>query len=162
MIIPDEPEQRRVADLVRADLARVGIQLRVRSTSSGDTVIIANDPKAGIDLLSIGWSMDFADPGNAAGDLLAPPGDRLFPVPAEGAPPPVWERAVTAARRVSGPSRPRVFEQLDRRLAGGDVPLLVYAAAGGRPVFFSERVGCHTFLPLFGGMPDLTSLCLKD
>jgi hypothetical protein len=86
----------------------------------------------------------------------------LFPSLPESAPQPSWEREATEARRVTGPKRVEVFSQLDRRLARTEVPLIVYAAVGGRPVFFSERVGCHTFLPMFGGMPDLTSLCLKD
>jgi class 3 adenylate cyclase/ABC-type transport system substrate-binding protein/tRNA A-37 threonylcarbamoyl transferase component Bud32 len=164
LIIPDEPEQQRIADLVRASLARIGIKLRVRSTSASDNVVIANDPKAGIDLLSLGWYMDVADPGDAfAADIVALPGEeRLFPSLPESAPQPSWEREATEARRVTGPKRVEVFSQLDRRLARTEVPLIVYAAVGGRPVFFSERVGCHTFLPMFGGMPDLTSLCLKD
>ena len=163
LVINDQPEEQRVADLIRADLARIGIELRVRSTSASDNVVIANDPKAGIDLLSLGWFMDWADPGNAfaAGVVSFPGEDRLFPTVPESAPPPLWERAAEAARRVTGVNRARVFSRIDQRFARSDVPVIVYAALGGRPVFFSERVGCHTFLPMFGGMPDLTSLCLK-
>ncbi len=161
LMIPDDPEHQRMADLVQDDLAAVGIDLRVRATSSGDTVVIAQDPKEGIDLLALGWGMDFADPGNAAADLVAPLFDRLFPTPGAGAAPPRWEQEVTAARRLTGTDRVRVLRQLDQRLARTAVPLIVYTAQGGRPVFLSERVGCKTFLPMFGGMPDLTSLCLK-
>lgn len=135
--------------------------MRVRTTSASDNIVIAQDPKAGIDLVLLGWYMDFADPANAAADLIDPSGSELFPKPPEGAPLPSWQRAFREARRVAGPDRARVFARLDRRLAREDVPLIVLAAIGGRPVFFSERVGCHTFLPMFGGMPDLTSLCLK-
>jgi ABC-type transport system substrate-binding protein len=162
LMINDNPEEQRIADLVRGDLARVGIGLRVRSTSAGDNVVIANDPKAGIDLLALAWYMDFPDPGNAVADLVAPTtGQRVFPELPAGAEPPPWERTVTEARRVVGPSRVKAFERVDQHLATVDVPLIVYAAEGGRPVFFSDRVGCHTLLPMFGGMPDLTSLCLK-
>ena len=162
LIVNDHPEQVRAADIVRESLARAGVDVRVRTTSASDNVVIAQDPKAGIDLVALGWFMDFADPGNAAADLLDPSGDWLFPIPPDGTPEPSWKRAIHEAREVAGPDRARVFARLDRQLAREDVPLIVLAAMGGRPVFFSERVGCKTFLPMFGGMPDLTSLCIKD
>jgi hypothetical protein len=135
----------------------------VRATSASDNVLIADDPKAGIDLLALGWYMDIADPGDAfAADIVAlPGGERLFPNVPRSARQPSWEREAARARTVVGPTRAQVLSRLDRRFARVEVPLIVYGAVGGRPVFLSERVGCQTFLPMFGGMPDLTALCLK-
>jgi ABC-type transport system substrate-binding protein/class 3 adenylate cyclase/tRNA A-37 threonylcarbamoyl transferase component Bud32 len=164
LVVNDSPEYQRVADLVRADLARIGIGLRVRTASASDNIVIANDPKEGIDLLSLGWYMDWADPGNAfSAGLVAFPGeDRLFPSHPPGARAPSWERLATRARRIAEPSRTDVLSRLDRRLARVEVPVIVYAAIGGRPVFFAERVGCETFLPMFGGLPDPTTLCIEN
>jgi serine/threonine-protein kinase len=160
LVVGDDPESQRVASLLRRDLGRVGIGLSLRPTTSDDQLVIATNPQEGIDLVLMGWYMDFADPRNAIAEIVAPkPRDVLFPIPPPGMAAPWWRASVLAAQRVTGQRRAAAFAQLDRRLAV-DGPIAVYAAVGGRPTFFSERVGCVRFLPLYGGMVDLAALCL--
>ena len=63
IIVPDIPELARVAELVRRDLARVGINVVIRTDP--EALPLAGDPKQGIDLVPLGWAMDYPDPGNA-------------------------------------------------------------------------------------------------
>jgi ABC-type transport system substrate-binding protein len=155
VIPPDFPELARVAEQVRRDLARIGVTVDVRTDAEG--VPMASDPAAGIDLLPLGWAMDFPDPGNAVTDALEVVAHGIWRA---GDGTPAWLRMAVAASRVTGPERARVFRALDRRLSHLDVPMIPFASQLGRPVFFSDRVGCRRLLPLWDGLPDLTTLCL--
>jgi ABC-type transport system substrate-binding protein/class 3 adenylate cyclase/tRNA A-37 threonylcarbamoyl transferase component Bud32/DNA-binding beta-propeller fold protein YncE len=157
VIRPDLPEAARVAELIRQSLARVGIEVVVRTHPEIPT--LAGDPAEGIDLMTLGWFMDYADPANAVtGALVELP--NFWGVPQ--APRPAWLTAALAAQRVTGPARAATFRALDRRISRVDVPLAVTMSQLGRPVFVSERVGCLRLLPLYSGLPDVASLCLKQ
>jgi hypothetical protein len=41
------------------------------------------------------------------------------------------------------------------------VPAVPLAFFAGTPQLFSQRVGCHTFLPQYNGLVDFASLCLN-
>lgn len=154
----DFPEAARVAELVRQQLARVGIGVEIRAHP--ELLTLAGDPAQGIDLVLLGWGMDFPDPASAVTDQLLFFWNDLWKTP-EDAPKPAWLRAALAAQRVTGPARAPTFWALDSKLSRVDVPAAVFASVLGRPVFFSERVGCQRFLPLYDGLPDLTSLCIR-
>jgi hypothetical protein len=42
-----------------------------------------------------------------------------------------------------------------------EAPVAVYMAHLRVPLFFSERVGCRSYLPLWDGLPDFAALCLN-
>jgi hypothetical protein len=157
IVLPDFPELARVAEIVKRDLSRIGITVAIRFDP--ENIRVASDPAEGIDLLPLGWAMDFPDPANAVVEPLEAVDSGVWP-PAQSEPP--WLKAGGAAERVTGPARASTFSALDRRFSQVDVPMTVWAAQLGRPVFFAERVGCRTLLPLFEGFPDLASLCLRD
>jgi serine/threonine-protein kinase len=157
IIAPDLPEQAHVAELIRQELAHVGIKVKIRTDPQA--VALAGDPKEGIDLVPLGWAMDFPDPGNTVTEVLAVAADEVWRQ--QKAPKPEWLRAAFAARRVTGPGRAATFRALDRRLTRVDVPEVIFDSQLGRPVFFSERVGCRRLLPLWEGLPDLSALCLR-
>jgi len=155
VIQPDFPEAARIGELVRRDLARVGIKVVVRPDQ--EAVPHAGDPKLGIDLLPLGWALDYPDPGNAVSEMLV----TAAKVWRDQGPRPQWLRAAEAARRVTGPRRAEVFRSLDRRISEMEAPVAVYMAHLGVPLFFSERVGCRSYLPLWDGLPDFAALCLN-
>ena len=155
IIVPDIPELAREAELVRRDLARVGINVVIRTDP--EALPLAGDPKQGIDLVPLGWAVDYPDPANAVSEMLAVADDEIWH---DKGPQPPWLRAAEAARRVTGPRRAQLFRSLDRRISEVDAPVAVYSALLGVPLFFSERVGCRHYLPLWDGLPDFAALCL--
>jgi Bacterial extracellular solute-binding proteins, family 5 Middle len=68
IIRPEFPEAARVAELVRRDLARIGITVVIRADPEAWS--LAGDPKQGIDLFPQGWAMDYPDPANAVSEML--------------------------------------------------------------------------------------------
>jgi serine/threonine-protein kinase len=155
--LPDFPEQARAAQLLRRDLARVGITVRIRTDPEAPRV--AGDPAAGIDILPLGWALDFPDPGDAVVEATLGTSD-IWGKP-EGAEDPPWLEAAVAARQVTGAARAPTLRGVDQRLSRVHAPLAIYAAHLGRPTFVSTRVGCLGFLPLWDGLPDLAGLCLR-
>ena len=65
-----------------------------------------------------------------------------------------------SADRATGADRARTYARLDRDLATQYVPTAVIGDVSGIPAFFSKRVGCKQFLPLYQGLPDLSRLCV--
>ncbi len=156
--LPDFPEQAQVAQLVRRDLARVGISVRIRTDP--EAIRIAHDSTEGIDILLLGWSSDFPDPGDTVveqtfglSNIWAKP---------DGAKDPPWLARAAEARGVTSPARIPTIRAVDRELSRIHVPQAVYSVHLGRPSFVSERVGCLRFLPLLEGLPELAALCLRD
>lgn len=155
--LPDFPEQARVAQLVKQDLARIGISVEIRTDPEAPRV--AGDPDEGIDLLPLGWALDFPDPADAVVEATIATSD-IWGTPPGGDPP--WLQAAIAARQVTGAKRAATLRVVDREFSRVHVPLAVYGAQFGRPTFVSPRVGCLGFLPLWDAVPALTALCLRD
>src|SRR6185436_8206039 len=63
------------AAIVRANLARIGIDLTIRALSLPDYQRRIGDPRAGYDLAFFSWYVDFPDPHNVLNRLLR--GSRL-------------------------------------------------------------------------------------
>jgi hypothetical protein len=61
---------------------------------------------------------------------------------------------------VTGPHRAAAFQRLDRAVDLGPTPIVPVAFIAGTPQLFSQRVGCHRFLPQYSGLVDFASLCL--
>ena len=160
MIRSDQPENARMAELVRRDLARVGIRLEIRSDPEDG--VIANDPREGIDILALGWLMDIADPANAVTEIVAPHREPFFPVPRADAPTPAWRQDARArpAGHWAGPLT-RVRSTRPESQCGRRATRRLRRSAGPAE-FFAKRVGCVTFLSLWGGLADLSSLCLRS
>ena len=73
--------------------------------------------------------------------------------------------AYSPARVRAGLRKRKNWEQLLKfcfvGATGYAVNLAVYTVLLGVPLFFSERVGCRSYLPLWDGMPDIGALCLN-
>jgi ABC-type transport system substrate-binding protein len=146
-----------IAAIVRKDLARIGIDVRVRAVA--DPWSDAKKPGSDVDVLLDGWAPDYPDPFDFLNVLLDPEAGLGFEPPFFTDP--RWLARLRAAARFEGESRARAYAQLDLALARGPLPMVALDQVGSSPQLFSGRVRCHTFLPLFGGIADIASFCLR-
>ncbi len=137
---------RLVAAIVQRNLAAIGIDLRVEYMPTALMFARAYAPHARYDIFLLGWVADFPDPA----DFLQIFFNRFHD--------PGYVRGRAAAERLTGPKRFRVFASLARRLALDAAPAVAYESDENR-VFFSARVGCQIFQPIYG--VDLGALCLR-
>jgi YVTN family beta-propeller protein len=136
---------RRQAQLVKHSLESIGIRVRVRTFPF--PVMVARTFRKGEpwDIALLDWGADFADPSSFL-DLLAPSvGER-------------WQTRIDEANRLSPPARYRAFGNLAVELARDPAPWVSYANGTSRD-FFSARMGCQVFQPVYG--MDLGALCTR-
>jgi ABC-type transport system substrate-binding protein/class 3 adenylate cyclase len=138
------------AEVVRDDLARIGIDLRIRVISNFDVVF---EPGARFDVLDWGTEFPYPDPVSFLEQML------LRDVPAGWLPTGIRER-IERVNHLSGQARLEAAIRLADRLATEDVPVVVVGTAEGGTVI-GPRLGCRVFPP-FGFGVDLAALCLVD
>jgi len=151
-----DPGGGRVGEIVRANLRRIGIRVRVEQSLD---CLRGPDPKrerADISLVTLA-SFDF-DPypflAAVTGD------DRSFgdTVP-NGWMPPSLTAQVARADRARGAARRKTFAALEAKLARGAVPMAGYGEFVV-PEFVSPRVGCRVFQGAYGFL-DLGAACIS-
>jgi len=147
------------AAIVRANLARIGIDVTIQALPIPEYTQRLGDPHARHDLAFFSWYVDFPDPHNVLNRLLR--GSRL---PADQTnnyaffDEPAYNRRLDAAGRLSGPARNTAYARLDADLAGKASPLIAIGIPIQRDLF-SARVGCQVYQPVTG--IDLAELCIK-
>jgi YVTN family beta-propeller protein len=134
-----------LAQLIRKALHRIGIRVEVRGFPTD--VMIERTFKRGEpwDIVILDWGADFVDPSNFL-DLLMPVVDERF------------RSKLEDAARLSGAARSRTYGRLAVELARDSAPWVAYANATSRD-FFSARMGCQLFQPVYG--MDLATLCTR-
>ncbi|HET7170186.1 MAG TPA: ABC transporter substrate-binding protein [Gaiellales bacterium] len=143
-----ETDCRTRARILRQDLARIGIRLRVRTFNS-----VQGSAPPGYDIVDGGWIVDEFDPANML--------DAAF---ASGQSPygtfddPTWRRRFDAAAALPPPRRFAALSDVELGLVRRAAPWAAYATMG-TPAFFSGRLGCIRFSPVYPG-PDIAGLCL--
>jgi hypothetical protein len=145
-----ESDCRARARILRQDLARIGIRLDVHTFNS-----IQSSAPPGYDIVDGGWIVDEFDPVNMLGAMFAgaqsPYG--TFDDPA-------WRRRLDAAARLPLPDRFGALASVELGLMRHAAPWAAYATVG-TPAFFSGRLGCIRFSPVYAG-PDVAGLCIQD
>src|SRR6266511_4967840 len=147
------------AQIVGANLKAIGIDVEVKKfpyAVLGDKISTRGEP---FDIFLNGWIFDYADPFNLLNNLLDGTGIKArqntnvayFDNPA-------YNRKLETAATLAGPERYRAYGALDIDLARNAAPLVAIATYAHRD-FFSARIGCHTYQPVYGF--DLAALCLK-
>jgi hypothetical protein len=142
----------REAQVIRADLARIGIRVRLERLHGGGEA--ASDPHAKIDIAGNGFPPEprfsYADSAEFVNDLLLIWGvDRWLPSGVEA--------EVRHVKALEGAERQTAAADLADRLATHEVPIAA-ESAGVVPSFLSPRLGCRVFPP-FGYGVDLAALC---
>jgi YVTN family beta-propeller protein len=143
----------RVGQIVKTDLARIGIDVDVRAFPLG--AMFTRQARAGepFDIGLGGWGADYLDPSDLLNYALARPG-----VSGPGFRDPAFEQRLAAAAALSGPRRYLTYGRLATALARDSSPWIAFGNATFDS-FFSARIGCQIEQPLTG--TDLAALCLR-
>jgi peptide/nickel transport system substrate-binding protein len=144
------PECMEQAQIVRQNLAAIGIDLEIRVFTYGSMFARMEHRDEPYDLSETGWIGEAPDPSQFIDDVfaLARSTASLNRTP-----------QVRAAGRLTGAPRLAAYAALDREIAAHDAPLAM-ATSGTRTDFFSARIGCQTEHPIYG--IDLAALCVRD
>jgi peptide/nickel transport system substrate-binding protein len=148
-----------IAEIVRANLAQIGIVATVEVLDVGeffDRLARRGEPW---DIAVAGWFSDYLDPQNTFEPLFhgrsIAPVNSLTVVYLDDS---KWNRRIDDASELAGAARERSFAKLDRQLMREEAPgapLVAENAVG----FTSARVGCVSFHPL--GFLDYAAVCLR-
>jgi peptide/nickel transport system substrate-binding protein len=147
----DLPPCAEQAQILKTDLAAIGLQLQIKQFSVATMYTRENRPGEPFDIGFAVWIPDYPDPGDVLGPLLTTGGE----VPSFTDP--AYQRRLARAAQLSGPERFRNYGKLDIDLARNAAPLIAYANSSA-PDFFSARIGCQTY-GVYG--VDLAALCIK-
>ena len=147
------------AQIVRTNLKAIGIDVQVKEFPYGVLFAKAATPGEPFDIVLSGWLSDYVDPFNFLNVLLDGSGIKshansnwaYFNDPA-------YNRKLRSASTLAGPHRYRTYGALDADLARNAAPLVAFANYARRD-FFSARIGCQVYQPVYGF--DLAALCLK-
>jgi ABC-type oligopeptide transport system substrate-binding subunit len=134
------------AETVKADLAAIGVRVEIKQFPF-PKLLKRERPGQPYDIAWSSWGADFADPAQFI-DPSTPGFD----------PAGVYRWRIAAAAALSGTRRLRAYGRLDVEIAAHDAPVVNFATATARD-FFSARVGCQIYQPIYG--MDLGALCLR-
>ena len=139
------------AQIVKTDLAKIGLRVRITSLPFAKMFAQEATPGAPFDLAWDGWIPDYPDPEAMLTEILEDSSDGpTFKDPA-------YQRKLARAARLSGPERYLTYGKLDLDLARNAAPLAAFDNLTDN-AFFSARIGCQTY-GIYG--IDLAALCLR-
>jgi YVTN family beta-propeller protein len=142
-----------LAQVVKTDLAAIGISLVVRVVPLSGLFGLLSNPKAYDVAISLGWIADYLDPSDFLNYAMATQG-----VVGPGFHEEPWTRRLVAAAQITGPRRYLTYGRLDAELARDAAPWVAFGNFALHD-FFSARIGCQIFQPVTG--VDLAALCLR-
>ena len=152
----NEPPHVRFAEIVKANLRRIGIDVQIKT--SGSTYIQVGRQGEPFDLVLNGWVADYPDPMTFLrlldGRTIAP-GNNLNLAYFDD---PSFTRRLDAADALPSPARELALGRLDAQVARTAAPWAAVANERQHD-FFSERIGCQLFNPVYG--IDLAALCIR-
>ena len=140
-----------LAQIVKANLAAISIDVQIKTFSLSAVFDRLNNKGEPYDMALMGWIADYPDPSQFLNILLL---SGVFPTLDD----PTYKRKLLAAAQLSGPPRYLAYGKLDASIARNVAPWVGF----GNPLshdFFSARMGCQVFQPLYG--MDLAALCIR-
>ena len=140
------------AQILRTDLARIGLQVQVKAFPILTMFAREHRPGEHFDIGWYGWATAYPDPAGMLPPMLND--NTLYPTFDD----PTYERRLAQTGRLTGPRRYLAYGKLDIDLARNDAPLLAYGNPSSSD-FFSARIGCQTYVGAYG--IDLAALCIK-
>jgi YVTN family beta-propeller protein len=143
---------RRHEQQITHDLSAIGIDVDVKEFPLEHLIERASRPNEPYDILIAWWYVDYADPADVLNILLDPHGN-LSHFRSKR-----WDDELARVDQIAGQARYRSYAQLARKLERDVSPVIAYATGTTRE-FFSARVGCQAFNPVYG--LDLAALCLR-
>jgi YVTN family beta-propeller protein len=140
------------AEIVRENLAAIGITLEIRRFSFGEIFARVSKPDEPFDLSNFGWIGADPDPSNFMDVMFS-----FFPTTAFLDRTRLGRR-LRAASRLSGAARIDAYGTLDRDITAQAAPFAPFLSGVGTDLF-SSRIGCQIEHPLYG--IDLAALCVR-
>jgi peptide/nickel transport system substrate-binding protein len=157
MYTPDLPPWLQEAQIVRRDLRPLGIDVQVREFPLGGFFARIGRRGEPFDLAVSGYA-GTTDPASLGqlfdGRTIRATGNTDFSYFDD----PAFDRQLDAAARLSGARRYRTYGRLQLELERDLVPAAAFATNASRD-FFSARIGCQLYQPVYG--LDLAALCLR-
>ena len=154
MYTPNDAPWLQEAQIIRRDLAPLGIDVQVKEFAVGDFFTRISRRGEPFDLAVSGYIMS-PDPVQALqpfdGSFIGQGNISNFDDP-------VFNRKLRAAEKLSGAKRYRAASRLALELERDDAPAAAIGTNASRD-FFSARIGCQVYQPLWG--IDLAALCLR-
>jgi peptide/nickel transport system substrate-binding protein len=155
-----EPGAREVAQLIRAELAPIGINVQIKAFPSFAVYHLTGRRGEPFDMALTSWYLAYPDPSNILNYLFdgrsiratANSNHSYFDDP-------TYNRKLAAAARLTGPQRYSAYQTLEADLlrnAAPAAPLYNFE----EQEFFSARIGCQVYQPVY--QIDLAALCLKQ
>lgn len=139
------------AQIVKTDLAAIGIDVQSRAFPAGTLYAEYATPGAPFDIAFVAWQADYPDPDAFLNLLLE--GGASIPTLED----PIVRGKLAAAARLSGPQRYLTYGQLDLDIARYAAPWIAYANPPLHELF-AARIGCQTY-GVYG--LDLAALCIR-
>jgi peptide/nickel transport system substrate-binding protein len=159
MYTPDVPPWLQEAQIIRRDLAPLGIDVQVKEFPLVDFYARIGRHGEPFDLAVSGYYSNTTDP---AGDLEIFDGSTInadhngnYSYLND----PAFDRQLHSAATLSGARRYRTYRQLELELERDLAPAAAFATTASRD-FFSARMGCQLYQPVYG--IDLAALCLRS
>ena len=147
------------AQIIRTDLAAIGLHVEVREFAADELFGRVGTKGEPFDIVTAHWGADYADPSDFVNVLLdqhiGAQGNLNLSYYTTSA----LARSLEQVAHVTGEGRDRAYEALADDVARTDAPWAAYATGTARD-FFSGRMGCQVFQPVYG--IDLGALCIRS
>jgi peptide/nickel transport system substrate-binding protein len=147
----DRPDCVASAQILQRNLKQIGLEVMIQQLPTQLLFEKIFRPGEPFDIAWVGWG-GYLDPGTFIDDLFLGSGGANISRFND----PEYNRAITAASRLSGADRYRAYGDLDVKLARDAAPAIAYASLNAWAVV-SSGVGCVIMNPFL----DLTAVCLK-
>ena len=153
----NEPAHLRFAEIVKANLRRIGMDVEIRASGSHfERIGRRGEP---FDMAVSGWQSDYPDPLDFLHQLDSRTIGPTLNVNSAYFDDPGYDRRLDAAARLASPARELALGRLADDVARTSAPWAAIANDQYRS-FFSARMGCQVRNPLLG--VDLAALCIRD
>lgn len=144
--------------IVQANLRNIGLEMEIKLFPRAAQFELAGRRGEPFDMTLEGWHVDYYDPFDFLflldGSRLQPANNVNFAYFND----PGYNDRIHAANQLDGDARATAFGDLDVDIAQNAAPWAPFGVPNDRH-FFSERVGCQTYVPAYG--ISLGSLCLR-
>src|SRR5215211_6665616 len=148
------------AQLVQSNLKSIGIDVTIKQFPRNVQFTKEGLKGEPFDIADEGWIADYPDPFDFINKLL----DGRTIQAANNVNfsyfnSPIYNKKMDEAAAQTGEARDRAYADLDADIAGNAVPLAAWSVPNNID-FFSSRVGCQLFQPVY--FMDLGALCLRE
>jgi peptide/nickel transport system substrate-binding protein len=153
------PADRELAQLIKAELAPIGIDVQIKALTGPGVGHIAGMRGAPFDMALTSWFVGYPDPANILNYLFDGSSIRATAnTNLSYFDDPNYNRKLAAAARLSGSQREAAYQALEADLLRNAAPAAsLFNSAESE--FFSARIGCQVYQPVY--QIDLAALCLK-